>query len=248
MPDVVGLDQADAIAALEGAGFVVVVTTAASSTVPAGQVISQVPPGGSMATAGSTVTIVVSTGDVIPVNPLLIGGKKKKPNPNIKFKPPAKKQKKELATDESKPEPPKKRASGLFLELLARTAAPAPAASVVVKPDAPAVVVAAPAAVIVEAAPAAAAPAASAPAAPQPAAELVDRLMARIEELESALVDRLGALERQLAEYQHDLSLTLPAGVSEPPAPVPVARKLSSDELEAENLRRARILTRQLLG
>ena len=64
VPDVVGQTQADATTALQSAGFVVAVVTAASSTVPAGAVISQVPAGGAEATAGSTVTITVSTGEV----------------------------------------------------------------------------------------------------------------------------------------------------------------------------------------
>lgn len=63
VPDVVGLTQADAVLALEAAGFVVSVTTAASNTVATGLVISQVPAGGEFAASGSTVSIVVSTGD-----------------------------------------------------------------------------------------------------------------------------------------------------------------------------------------
>lgn len=63
VPDVVGLTQADAILAIEAAGFVVSVTTAASNAVATGLVIGQVPAGGEFAAAGSTVAIVVSTGD-----------------------------------------------------------------------------------------------------------------------------------------------------------------------------------------
>jgi hypothetical protein len=83
VPNVVGLSQADATTALEAAGFVVAATTAASSTVPVGHVISQEPVGGAMATAGSTVTIVVSTGDLPTVNPLLHGTRRK----NVQFRP-----------------------------------------------------------------------------------------------------------------------------------------------------------------
>jgi hypothetical protein len=63
VPDVVGLTQEAATLALEAAGFVVAVATAASSVVAAGSVISQSPAGGEFATDGSTVTITVSSGD-----------------------------------------------------------------------------------------------------------------------------------------------------------------------------------------
>lgn len=63
IPDVVGETQAAGTATLEGAGFVVAVSTAYSSTVPAGTIISQVPAGGTEAAPGSTVTITVSLGD-----------------------------------------------------------------------------------------------------------------------------------------------------------------------------------------
>jgi hypothetical protein len=62
VPDVVGQDQASAVAELEGALFVVAVQTDYSSTVPAGTVISQSPTAGTEAVEGSTVTIVVSLG------------------------------------------------------------------------------------------------------------------------------------------------------------------------------------------
>lgn len=64
VPDVTGLSQEDAITALEAAGFSVSVVTATSSTVPAGSVISQEPDGGAESTAGATVTITVSSGEV----------------------------------------------------------------------------------------------------------------------------------------------------------------------------------------
>lgn len=64
VPDVTGLPQEDAIAALEAAGFSVSVVTATSSTVPVGSVISQEPAGGTESTAGATVTITVSIGEV----------------------------------------------------------------------------------------------------------------------------------------------------------------------------------------
>ena len=66
VPDVVGKTQADALAALQDAGFVAVLTQQPSSTVPAGEVISQNPKGGVVAQAGTSVTLVVSTGTASP--------------------------------------------------------------------------------------------------------------------------------------------------------------------------------------
>jgi serine/threonine-protein kinase len=66
VPDVVGSSQAGAEAQLTGAGFVVVVREAESETVSSGSVVSQDPQAGVMATAGSRVTIVVSTGAPAP--------------------------------------------------------------------------------------------------------------------------------------------------------------------------------------
>jgi hypothetical protein len=62
VPDVVGSSQSGAESQLTGAGFTVVVSQAQSAGVPAGSVISQDPQPGVMATQGSTVRIVVSTG------------------------------------------------------------------------------------------------------------------------------------------------------------------------------------------
>ena len=62
VPDVVGKTQADALAALQDAGFAAVLTEQPSSTVPAGEVISQNPKGGVVAQAGTSVTLVVSSG------------------------------------------------------------------------------------------------------------------------------------------------------------------------------------------
>jgi eukaryotic-like serine/threonine-protein kinase len=62
VPDVTSRTQADAVTALESAGFAVKVVLQSSPTVGAGTVISQNPSGGVSAKAGSTVTIVVSTG------------------------------------------------------------------------------------------------------------------------------------------------------------------------------------------
>jgi serine/threonine-protein kinase len=62
VPSVVGLAQEGAMAALEDAGFVTVVTTVASDTIPAGYVVSQNPKAGVMAEPGTSVTIAVSAG------------------------------------------------------------------------------------------------------------------------------------------------------------------------------------------
>jgi hypothetical protein len=62
VPDVVGETEAAGTATLEGEGFVVSVSTAYSSSVAAGLIISQDPEGGEFAASGSTVAIVVSLG------------------------------------------------------------------------------------------------------------------------------------------------------------------------------------------
>ena len=66
VPDVLGSTQAGAESLLTGAGFTVVVSQAESDSVPAGNVISQDPQAGVLATQGSTVGIVVSTGTPTP--------------------------------------------------------------------------------------------------------------------------------------------------------------------------------------
>lgn len=68
VPDVddPGTSQATAVAAIEGVGLVASITTAYSSTVPVGEVISQDPAAGSSVAPGSVVAIVVSLG-AIPV-------------------------------------------------------------------------------------------------------------------------------------------------------------------------------------
>ncbi len=62
VPSVVGFNEAAARSTLQNAGFSVNVTTAHSSTVADGNVISQSPNAGSSAKKGATVTITVSTG------------------------------------------------------------------------------------------------------------------------------------------------------------------------------------------
>ncbi|NYI58673.1 serine/threonine-protein kinase [Cellulomonas soli] len=62
VPDVVGMAEADAVTALEDAGLLTKRTTAASTEVAAGNVISTDPPAAAKAEKGSTVTYVVSAG------------------------------------------------------------------------------------------------------------------------------------------------------------------------------------------
>ena len=71
VPNVVGLAQAAATSAINGAGLVLgTVTPASSNTVPAGSVISQNPVGGAGVALGSAVNIVVSTGPANGPGPL----------------------------------------------------------------------------------------------------------------------------------------------------------------------------------
>ncbi len=63
VPNVVGMAQADAYSTIISAGLTVgTVTNAYSSTVPAGDVISQNPSGGTLVDMNSTVDLVVSSG------------------------------------------------------------------------------------------------------------------------------------------------------------------------------------------
>jgi hypothetical protein len=63
VPNVVGLTQAAATTAITGAGLVVgTITTSPSNTVSAGSVISENPIAGTQVSAGSPVSVVVSTG------------------------------------------------------------------------------------------------------------------------------------------------------------------------------------------
>lgn len=61
VPNVVGMTRADALAALQQAGFSAVMTEQASASAPAGQVISQTPQAGVLAQPGTSVTLTVST-------------------------------------------------------------------------------------------------------------------------------------------------------------------------------------------
>jgi hypothetical protein len=66
VPDVVGLAEAAAVAAIEDVGLVASETFENSDTVAAGDVISQTPAGGTVIAEGSTVNLVVSLGPVPP--------------------------------------------------------------------------------------------------------------------------------------------------------------------------------------
>jgi serine/threonine-protein kinase len=63
VPNVVGLTQAAASAAITGAGLVVgTVTSASSPTVPAGSVISSTPTAGTQVASGASVDLLISVG------------------------------------------------------------------------------------------------------------------------------------------------------------------------------------------
>ncbi|HEX6162132.1 MAG TPA: PKD domain-containing protein, partial [Vicinamibacterales bacterium] len=67
IPDVTGMTQAEAEAAIVAAGFVVgPITNEASNTIPAGRVIRLDPPIGSSVPPGTVISIVVSTGPAAP--------------------------------------------------------------------------------------------------------------------------------------------------------------------------------------
>jgi len=70
VPNVIGLSQADAEAAIIAAGLIVgTVTTENSSTVPAGDVISQEPPPGAIVPEGIQLNLVVSLGPEMIIEP-----------------------------------------------------------------------------------------------------------------------------------------------------------------------------------
>jgi len=74
VPDVVGMTQSDAETAILTANLVVgMVTTANSPTVPAGNVISQNPTGGTSVAEGSSVSLVISLGPVMVTVPNVAG-------------------------------------------------------------------------------------------------------------------------------------------------------------------------------
>jgi len=71
VPDVKGKTEAEATQTLTTAGFTVKVQKKDDETIPAGQVISQTPVGGTKADKGSEVTLVVSNGPPVVVVPNL---------------------------------------------------------------------------------------------------------------------------------------------------------------------------------
>src|SRR4029077_10938549 len=73
-PDVVGLTQAAATSAITSAGLTLgPVTTASSTTVPSGAVISQNPVAGTSIVIGSAVALVVSSGPPQVATPNVVG-------------------------------------------------------------------------------------------------------------------------------------------------------------------------------
>jgi len=69
-PDVVGMSQANAEAAIGTANLIVgTVSTAISDTVPSGDVISQIPTAGTLVESGSLIDLLVSIGPALPPNP-----------------------------------------------------------------------------------------------------------------------------------------------------------------------------------
>jgi hypothetical protein len=73
VPNVVGSTQAAASSAITAAGLTVgTVTTQSSSTVPSGSVISQSPAGGTSVAAGSSVSLVVSSGTAAATVPNVV--------------------------------------------------------------------------------------------------------------------------------------------------------------------------------
>ncbi|MCR5134350.1 MAG: Stk1 family PASTA domain-containing Ser/Thr kinase [Clostridiales bacterium] len=62
VPYLIGMDEKEAVAAIEEAGFVYAGSTEETSTQPAGQVLSQTPEAGSKASPGSEISLVISNG------------------------------------------------------------------------------------------------------------------------------------------------------------------------------------------
>jgi beta-lactam-binding protein with PASTA domain len=74
VPNVVGSTQAAATSAIKAAGLIVgTVTTAPSSTIPSGSVISENPTAGTMVNAGSAVNLVISSGPGQVAVPNVVG-------------------------------------------------------------------------------------------------------------------------------------------------------------------------------
>lgn len=254
VPDVTGLSQADAIAALEAAGFVVAIVTD-SSTVAAGTVLSQDPAGGTSSFVGFIVTITVSSGYALATDPKLIAKKRK---PNVSFRgvgtpTPRKKR-------EEQPEPVKAKASPLLLGLMARgLALPTPFL---------------PEPVLVPVLPAEPLPAAIEVPEPEVAPTPEQQLAARVQELEQQMMQLqadLAALRQPPEPAQatardpvHEALHALLPALSEPidldavpdaPEEVPPEAaaapaeppRMTREQIDAENERRARLAAERLL-
>jgi serine/threonine-protein kinase len=75
VPDVTGQPEGSAKSQLQNAGFQVKTSTQTSSTVTAGNVISQSPSGGKQLAPGSTVTLVIATAPATATVPNVVGQK-----------------------------------------------------------------------------------------------------------------------------------------------------------------------------
>lgn len=73
VPNIVGQNQVSAISALSALGLTANVSTAPSSAVPSGNVISQNPANGAKVTSGSAVDVVVSSGPALITVPNVVG-------------------------------------------------------------------------------------------------------------------------------------------------------------------------------
>jgi len=73
VPDVVGVQVASALGALQAAGLLYTVTEECDDSAPAGEVISQSPAGGSSVPQGTTVALTVSTGPCNAIVPDVVG-------------------------------------------------------------------------------------------------------------------------------------------------------------------------------
>ena len=74
IPNVVGLSQATAVKAITDAGLTLgTVTTQPSTTIAAGNIITENPAAGTLVSAGSKVSLIVSTGPVLVVVPNVVG-------------------------------------------------------------------------------------------------------------------------------------------------------------------------------
>lgn len=263
VPDVVGLTQAAAIAAIDAARLVAVIATAFSDTVPAGQVISQAPAGGTASTVGSSVVITVSAGQGAATDPKLIA-RGRRLNPLLKVKP-VRRERAPGAAPAAKPKP-----TPLLLGLLKRTGLDIPAATLQ-QGSAPAE----PAPVLADASiplvggrelpsEAVEEPEVTAPTAADPLALIqqlradLDALRAEVEQLRAAGTAEVPALRDPFHDALHAIlpalrdPIDLDAEPEEPARPnppeeAPAAPKMTREEIDAENARRIQEALKRLL-